>query len=165
MQIRVISECYVDTALARFFTGDVRLVDHQSGIGEVGNAMKKTATKNDEILIAWIDNDRVKPSYFADFQTIIEENNVLVKQLANSNRYLIIIQPAAEKFLLEAAKELQVDFKLFQLPSDLKEFSKFTKNPNIEQNVDFQLFIKYLSEGKAVSFETLSAFFESFRNL
>ncbi len=162
MQIRVISECYVDTALARFFTGDMDLVDHQSGIGNVGNAMKNALVKDDEILIGWIDNDRVKHSYFADFQDVLDENNVVIKMLPSRNQYLIMIQPAAEKFLLSAAKELLIDFKLFQIPSDLKAFSRFTKNPNIEQNTDFQRFIRYLAEGKAASFETLSTFFKRF---
>lgn len=165
MQVRVISECHVDTALARFFVKDKSLVNHESGQGNVGNAMKKATNQNEIILIGWIDDDKIKHSYFNDFQTIKHENNIILKQKVDKNEFLIVIQPAAEKFLIEAAKEVNLNPESYHLPNDFKGFKNRLKNPAIEKDADFQDFISKLMEVKSSSFITLSSFFEKLQYL
>jgi hypothetical protein len=164
MQVHVISECHVDTALAKFFVKDNILVNHESGQGNVGNAMKKASILENIVLVGWIDDDKVKHSYFNDFQTIIHENNIILKQKSDTNEYLIVIQPAAEKFLIEAANEVNLNFQLYNLPEDFKGFKNRLKNPSIEQDADFQRFINDLMLQNASSFVTLSSFFEDKKN-
>jgi hypothetical protein len=165
MQVRVISECHVDTALARFFVQDAILVSHESGQGNVGNAMKKATNQDNIVLIGWIDDDKIKHSYFNDFQTIIHENNIIFKQKDNKNEYLIVIQPAAEKFLLEAANEVNLHLSPYNLPEDFKGFKNRLKNPSIEKDADFQNFIRDLMVQKASSFLLLQSFFEEKKTL
>jgi hypothetical protein len=160
MQVRVISECHVDTALARFFLQDEMLVSHESGQGNVGNAMKKATTQDNIVLIGWIDDDKIKHSYFNDFQTIIHENNIILKQKGDKNEFLIVIHPAAEKFLIQAANEVNLNFEFYKLPEDFKDFKNRLKNPSIEQDVDFQHFIRDLMAQNASSFVMLHSFFE-----
>lgn len=160
MAFRIISECHVDTTLAVFFVGNKQAVSHESGIGRVANAMKNAPKNADTILIGWIDDDKRKPTYFSDFVEIEVENNVSLKQKINTKEYLIVINPAAEKMLLSAAESVKLDFEKYQLNPEFKAFCNQLKSPTIEQNADFQSFIKDLLANNAAVFLTLKSFFE-----
>lgn len=55
---------------------------------------------------------------------------------------MIILKPAAEKFILNAAIKANINPNEFELPTNLKPFSDLTKKENILKNNLFRSFLK-----------------------
>jgi len=160
VRLNIIPECYVDTKVAEIVGRD--RYNHQHGRGNVASLLKNKLSNT--IAIGIVDEDQNKgpmPKYFLEFNTIREENGLLLRS-NHRNHHLIVICPEIENWLLENAKHVKIDLANFNLPNKLHELKRITKAPNIDTNLEFYRFIKELLKKEAPGMITLKNWIEAF---
>jgi hypothetical protein len=163
--LNIVPECYVDTKIAEIL-GQAKKYNHQHGCGDVANELKNKLRNN--IALGIIDEDKNKgpqAKYFSEFETMVEENNLILKRHKSRKHYLILICPEVEKWLMTDSQRVNIDPSdgNYKLPGQLKDFVQKTKIQNIEKNEGFKRFIKALVIKKAPSITTLKQWIELFR--
>lgn len=139
-----VPECYVDTNLIESLleTDDV---NHQKGCNNVAKTMKGKKLDG-SFAVGIIDSDKRKPSYVNDFNEIAKSQHLSLMKHKEKSHYLIMIKPAIDDFILDCAKEQDVDVNDFDLPSELKAFTKQTKNINSKKDGRFKRLFKKLKD-------------------
>ncbi|MEO8148598.1 MAG: hypothetical protein ABI723_13215 [Bacteroidia bacterium] len=132
---RILPECYCDTIWANFIYG--KTVRHVLG-SEVANAMKKMSSG---LAIGIIDNDKRKPSYFDDFKQIDQSDGLRLLQKPKSKHYLIIIDPAIEKWILDMAAKGNVKHDY-----SFETLKKATKNDNANRDTKLKNFLNSIKQ-------------------
>jgi len=156
----LVSECFAETEMIKILL-DLKKVNHKHGKSNVANTLRTNLRNNKAIGI--VDEDRNKgnqPKYFSEFTRIlISHDCLLIKQHHTLEHYLIIIQPEIEYWLLNAARESNIDPLDFNLPYDLR-IRDITKSNTLHTNNDFRNFIKKLISEKSSSLLTLKNFIQ-----
>ncbi|MEM6317959.1 MAG: hypothetical protein AAF960_09825 [Bacteroidota bacterium] len=147
--LNLLPECYGDTLLLEML--GFKKTNHQtSGIGQVIKVMKEKYANR--LAVGLIDADKkITPSYFKEFQQIEAENRLKLLKYQQRNHYLIMVTPALEKFILQAAIDVDKDEKPF---NNLKSLKRLTKSIHVSQNQDFKNFLNTLRQRKAPGFLT-----------
>lgn len=121
--LNIIPECYVDTNLIECLVDAG--VNHQHSctkvIGLLNNQFK------DKFAIGIIDKDKVQLGYIKECKELASTNHLTLRKHRTRNQYLITISPAADGFILECSVSEGINVEDYNLPSDLKEFTKVTK--------------------------------------
>jgi hypothetical protein len=112
-----------------------------------------------------VDNDKRQPSYFQNFEAIETKGNITVKKIPQSEQYLIVVNTAIERFLLNCCQGIGLDLSTFNLPDDLKALTKITKDVNIKTNPDYQNLLNALLEEKSPDFVFLDKIFNDLKVL
>lgn len=161
--LRFVPECHADTTLVRFLTNGYPGIDHESSIGNVANNLK-TVTIENVVLVGIVDDDPLprQPTYLKDFDLLEKENRVLLKKKPGKDHYVVSVQPAIEKFLIENCKSVGEKLSNYGFPDDLKQFTKHTKKPEIEQNQRFIDLLKELKNKNAPGILTLEKMLTQF---
>ncbi len=142
----VIPECYIDTNLIEFLLN--AKVNHQHSCN---NVVKTLNNKKDEFAIGIIDNDKRAVAYIKDCEKIIETKRLKFFKHKERNQYLITISPAADRFILNIAKEQGVDVSNFELQINLKDFLKETKTETSNKDQRFKKLFKEIKNHKEIS--------------
>lgn len=159
--LNIVPECYVDTKLAEILAESSTKFNHQKGHGNVANKMQFDV-KN-QFALGIIDEDTIKvrkAKYFSEFKNIKTENSLTLQKHNELNHYLIIINPAIEKWLLENAKISGVIPD--NLGNELEDLKSFTKKKAIYKNQGFYVFVKKLIRNQAPGIITLKLWIEQF---
>ena len=161
-QQRVFPECNVDTNLVSHILGAA--VMHKSTCNEVVKAMNNS----DIFSIGIIDADKRQATMDSGFQEYVENpkadgvsKHITMFIHRDTKRYMFTVKPAMDKFILDAAKEQNVDLKELGFATSLDGFKKQTKRVQasndpglrrlfalIEHNSEFRRFrntLKYLN--------------------
>ena len=128
--LNVLPECYVDTNLIEFLLDSA--VNHQHCCSKVVGQLNTAFA--DRFAIGIIDKDKVELGYIRECYEIAKTIHLTLLKHKNRPQYLITITPAIDRFILDCAKAQGVETKLFQLPSDIKGFTRVSKS--ITSNVD-----------------------------
>ncbi len=134
--VRFYPECHADTALIIFLVQNSELIEHAAGINEVAKSLE-TAKSDTVRLIGIIDNDKHKPRYFCQFETIKEENKICFLHKPDTNQFLLIIDKAIESFLLWNAEQVGVNVADYGFSPDVKRFGNKLKSVNIETDPNY----------------------------
>lgn len=139
-----VPECFVDTNLVESLleTDDV---NHQKGCNSVVKTMKGKKLDG-SFAVGIIDSDKRKPSYVNDFNEIAKSQHLSLMKHKEKSHYIIMINPAIDGFILDCAKDQGVDVNDFDLPSELKAFTKQTKNINSKKDERFKRLFKKLKD-------------------
>lgn len=108
-------------------------VDRAKGINSVFKKIKNS--KN--TCIGIIDDDKVKSVLFDDFIFCRNLGNFKLYYLGDKNihRFLIVFDPACEKWVIDTAISSGLD-KSFSFLNDINEFKKFTKTRSINNEIE-----------------------------
>ena len=126
----VVPECYVDTNIISTLIGAE--VNHQKGCNNVANTLN--SKMQNQFAIGIIDKDKRTPGYLDQFQCIARRSHVELYKHPLRPHYFIVVLKAIETLLLENAKELGLDMKVYGLTSNIDELKKLTKK--CESNKD-----------------------------
>lgn len=126
----IMPECYVDTNLIEYLLNAG--VNHQHCCSKVVNQLKTKFA--DKFAVGIIDKDKVELGYIKECDEIVTTRHLILMKHKSKCQYLITIAPAIDGFILDCAKELGVDTADFDIPSDLKAFTKISKS--ITSNTD-----------------------------
>lgn len=126
----VIPECYVDTNIISTLIGAE--VNHQKGCNNVANTLN--SKMQNQFAIGIIDKDKRIPRYLEQFQCIARRNHIELYKHHKRPHYFIVVIKAIETLLIENAKELGLDMKVYGLTSDMARLKQLTKK--CESNKD-----------------------------
>ncbi len=169
-KILFVPECYGDTFLTETLLksldifsmtkiGD--LVNHKKGINNVGRTLEEIGLNTNKLAIGIIDKDKiVTSSYIKEFIDITpsdtENSDLLLKKHLTYNQYLIVLNPALEKWLLNCAKISDVNPLDYELSiTDINAFKNITKDVNLKGNINFVNFVKELKRKESSPMMTL----------
>src|SRR5690606_35562725 len=132
MDQSIIPECYVDTNLIETIVPPQKHNNHQKGCGTVAKVMKEKFA--DRFALGIIDKDKYKLDYLIEFSEIINLNSLVLHKHPSRHHYIIQINPAIERFILNSAGEGGVSLEDFGLPSDFDRLKKASKTVNSSKN-------------------------------
>ena len=121
----IIPECYVDTNLFETLV-KAQACNHQKGCNQVCKVMQEKFA--DRFAVGIIDADKRQPTYLAEFNKIGEIGHLKVLRHRARQHYIILISPAIDQFILDCAREMNINLDDYNLPSDLQAFTRQTKN-------------------------------------
>ncbi len=162
----IVPECYVDTKIAEILGQAKGKYNHQHSNGAVANELQRRF--KERIVLGIVDEDKGKgsvPKYFAEFNIVVEENNLILKKHKDRNQYLILVCPEMEKWLLADAEKVNINpsDEEYNLPNKLAGLIRISKEKDIDRNEGFKKFIKALIREKAPSITTLKKWIELFK--
>ena len=128
--LHVMPECFVDTNLIEYLLNAG--VNHQHCCSKVVGQLKSTFANR--FAIGIIDKDKVQLGYIRECDMIAQTEHLTLMKHRERHHYLITITPAVDKFVLDCAREQNVNVTQFDLPCELQQFTKETKK--VSSNAD-----------------------------
>lgn len=135
----IIPECYIDTNLVETLVCSGGC-NHQKGCNQVAKVMQEKFA--DRFAIGIIDADKRRPGYLHEFREIVSSEHLKLFRLPVRLHYIILIEPAADGFILSCAEAAHVNMTDYGLSPVLKEFTAQTKNVMSNQDVRFKRLFK-----------------------
>lgn len=142
----VVPECYADTNLMNVLTG--KRCNHQKGCATVCKTLDEKL--KDQFAVAVIDNDKRQPKATEKYVEIGHTESLIVCKHKNRPHYLILINPAIESFVLQAAMELGVVMQEYHLPDNVEDLKKITKSQSAKESEQLARLFKDLREAANV---------------
>ncbi len=148
--IKFLTEGYADILLLDILEIPLKYIQRTGSISKLSKSMKNQS-KN---FIGLVDADNGESfKFFEEFNFCIAPDNIILKHKANTKQYVIFLLPKAiEKWILDAAKSVEIKPEDYKLSSDIKKFKKETKNENIYKNKNLIKFIRDIKKKKAEPF-------------
>lgn len=121
----IIPECYIDTNLVETLVCSGGC-NHQKGCNQVAKVMQEKFAER--FAVGMIDADKRRPGYLKEFKEVASSEHISLFRHDTRPHFIILIQPAADGFILSCAKRGGIDMKDYELSPVLKEFTAQTKN-------------------------------------
>lgn len=130
----IIPECYVDTILIETLVPpkDGKGYNHQKGCPLVAKTMMGKFA--DRFALGIMDKDKKTVKYLENFCLAIESGSLFLYKHKTRPHYIILIDPACERFILRAADELGISLSQFDLPETLDGLKSITKPQSSKDN-------------------------------
>jgi hypothetical protein len=159
MAANILTECYVDTLLAEVAAPPAKGYNHQHSCNKVLGTMK--AKLANEFAIGIIDDDKIVPKDFENFDKIKEHGNALALYKHKTQpHYVIKVIPASEQFILNAAQQCNVSPTDYNLPVELKKMLEITKHKTVKDSADVKNLLVAIKQNNAESFCKLAQWIE-----
>ena len=123
-ELYIIPECYVDTNLIETLVPTAKGYNHQKGCNNVVKVMKEKLS--DKFAVGIVDKDKRQVSYVNEFEEIGHTDSLYFYKHPDKAHFLIMIDPAVDRFILKCAKEEKVEMKQFDLSDELRSFTAQT---------------------------------------
>lgn len=122
------------------------------GIGDTLNKIEQNF-KN-RFAVGIVDDDKRKPKLFDAYSEQLKtQDSLRLMQKPKSSHYLIVVEPAIEKWLLENAEKVDVTSPFVVL----KDLQRVTKNEiEVVKNQSFKQFLSDLNNANAPGFVTMA---------
>jgi len=153
MDLSVLPECYVDTCLIETLVPPKTHYNHQKGTGTVAKKMKEQF--RDRFAIGIIDKDKRELHYLQEFTLIISKDNLELYKHKQKHHYLILINPAIERFILRNAATAGLSLADYDLPDTLDELRKVSKSVNSKNDPRFKLLFSEMLKNKSQEVQLL----------
>lgn len=130
----IMPECFIDTTLVASLL-DAK-VSHKHSCNEVIKEMEK-GTYKDGFAVGIIDNDKRQLTYTREFEEIGQTENLTFLKHNQKHQYIIKVgkeHQAMETFLIANVEAMGMQMEDFNLPSNLDDLIKTTKNSVTTQN-------------------------------
>lgn len=138
----IIPECYIDTNLVNTLVG--KFCNHQKGCPTVFKVMEERM--KDSFAVGVIDKDKREPKAFEEFHLFCNSEDLFVYKHRARPHYIIQVAPAAEEFILKAAKKIGVNLNDFGLPNDLDSLKTYSKKVDAKENSIFSSLFSALKQ-------------------
>ncbi len=153
---KILPECCADTFLASLLL-PIGTIPHYTGIGDVTNGIKKY--DGDEYIIGLVDTDKFKrdTEYIKRFVLIedrIKEEGLLIVRLPDTNKHLIRLHPAFEKWAWATAKSCDVVAANYGFDT-YQKFQKAAKKLDVAKNKNIEDFLLDIIDKNPPAIQTL----------
>lgn len=143
----IIPECYIDTNLIETLLAlngeHTEGINHQKGCNTVVNTMTKSRNLKDGFALGIIDADKRQPSYVEkECAEIVRTTHISLLKHSTNNHYFLRISPAMDTLILSCAEETDTDLSEYDLPTQLEDFTKITKDVNSKKDARFKKLFK-----------------------
>lgn len=152
----IIPECYLDTNLIETIVPPTKGYNHQKGCGSVARLMQ--GKLKDKFAVGIVDKDKNELKYAEEFAEIVNAGDMQLfrHKNAHTHHYLIFINPAIERWIMNSAENAGLSLSDFGLPNDLKELTKRTKKITSKKDDTFRKLFKELKSRKVKSMNILT---------
>ena len=140
--LHIVPECFVDTNLVQILM-QIKGVNHQNSCGQVTNVLKNKF--KEKFAIGIVDNDNLQSNYSNACVEIAHSDEITLCKHPDNQHYLIKINHIMEHFILNSAKDANVDLKEYGIPDDLEGLKSITKSKDCLDNQDLRRAIKAVS--------------------
>lgn len=148
----IIPECFIDTNIVEFLlnsTGNhTDGVNHQKSCNVVAKNILKNKKTCDGFALGVIDSDKKQPSYIKEFKEIGHSEHIKLMKHDLKNHFFIMINPAMDTLILSCAAEVGVNMEDYGLVSELKRFTKITKDVKSQKDSRFKHLFKDIKGSK-----------------
>ena len=158
--LNIIPECHADTLPVEI--AGYKNPNHQANNSEVIRVME-TSFKNRKA-IGLIDNDKVKARNFDHFAITEKENDLTLLAHPNAYHFLIMVTPAFERWVFNAAQKTGIDPNKYGFKT-MKYFKAKSKNINVASDQQFKQFLNAIKQKKNSPFLTLNRWIDKTLNL
>lgn len=160
----LIPECYVDTTLIETIVppDNQRGYNHQMGCNKV--AFKMQNDFKDDFALGIIDKDKRSIKYLDEFALIVNNGNLFLFKHPNKHHFIIQIYPAIEKFILDAAAEVDIDLTKYGLANELEELKRTTKKQTSKRDHHLIMLFKELKNRNSEQVIILSKWINYIKN-
>jgi hypothetical protein len=171
-----VPECHVDTALARvLLAGRLTFIDHKHGIPNVGKALQSHADsgRGPRFVVGMVDKDKK----FADVKTLRRFTQVvqartaaaqnsaklaccycIYQDPAHPTQYLVVLEPACDTWLFEAAQAAELALADFGLPATLPGFVEAVKDDEAEHDPRLEKLLQAIRRAQPTGYRELATF-------
>ena len=143
----VVPECYVDTNLMNVLLG--KACNHKKGCATVCKTLDEKLVN--QFAIAVIDQDKRQPKSTEQYVEIGRNDHLVVCKHKDRPHYLILINPAIERFILFAVEELGVKMSDYGLPDDLDKLKDLTKTVAAKEDEKFERLFKKIRKASNIA--------------
>lgn len=142
----VMPECYVDTNLTEYLLDAA--VNHQHSCTKVVGLLKDKFA--DKFAVGIIDKDKVELGYIRECDEVAKTAHLTLLKHKTRQHYLITISPAIDGFVLDCAKEQKVNPEDFDIPSELKSFTKVSKSVTSNADTRFKKLFDAIKDNEEI---------------
>ena len=163
MEPNILTECYVDTLIAKTILFPKKDYNHKKGCNDV---LKQIHTKfANQAALEIIDDDKTVNN-FNDFSLLKQHNEHLKIYKHNSKpHYIVKLGKAAENFILHCARQCCISLDEYDLPTDVAGLKEITKNiESLESSKSkFKNLFLAIKQNKNADFHKLAQWIELFK--
>ena len=164
-----VPECHVDTALARvLLAGRLTFIDHKHGIPNVGKALQSHADggRGPRFVVGMVDRDKK----FGDVKSLRRFTDnyqartgpdcryCIYQDPAQPSQYLVVLEPACDTWLFEAAQAAGLALADFGLPATLPDFIDAVKDDEAEHDPRLEKLLQAIKKAQPGGYRELAAF-------
>lgn len=164
-----VPECHVDTALTQvLLAGRLRFINHQHGISQVANTLRRQAEsgRGPRFVVGMVDKDKK----FADVKYLLQFSHEVQARTGpdcryriyqhpqHPSHYLLVLDPACDQWIFEAAQAAGLDLTNFGLPPTLPGFIHFVKEEDAENNPSLRGLLQAISQAQPTAYRELAVF-------
>lgn len=144
----IIPECYADTNLVQTLL-QTKGANHQKSCGQVTNELR---TKfKDKFAVGIIDLDKKQSDYSLECEVIAASSELSVCRHPDSHHYLIKLNNVLESFIINCAKELEIDLSPLGLPLKKDALMKRMKKQEAKNDPALSNYFKKLMPSTEMS--------------
>lgn len=146
----VIPECFVDTNLMQYLLNGT--VNHQHCCSKVVGTLK--GKFSDRFAVGIIDRDKVELGYVRECDEVAKTKHLTLFKHRSLPHYLMTVEPAIDKFILDNAESVRIKTEEFGIPSDLKGFTVEAKKVTSNKDARFRgLFVAIKDAPEIMTFK------------
>lgn len=165
-----VPECHVDTALTRTLLADrLTFINHQHGISKVANVLRQQAESGKtRFVVGMVDKDKkfADVTYLRPFATASpvaarsgpDCRYRIHQHPAQPSHYLIVLDPACDTWIFEAAHAAGLDLARFRLPTTLPAFIEVLKDEDAEDNPQLIKLLRAIKQAQPAAYRELAEF-------
>jgi hypothetical protein len=179
-----VPECYADTALMLTLlrensaneTALADIVNHQHGIGNVDNALKEQwemfGPARRVVGLVDLDKDFQKHFYLNQFTRLLAgslqrgaHSHALLQHPVNTTHYLVVLNPAFEKWLAARAAELGTTLAACGLPSEPKAFKSYSRMSGLKRSGQLRQLLNAIATARHPAYAAPASFIAAVMHL
>ena len=170
-KVAFVPECHVDTALAKVLLADrLTFINHQKSISKVARVLQAQAAsdRGPRFVVGMVDKDKkfddikyLRP--FAASRPVAARTGpdcryCIYQHPAHPGHYLIVLEPACDTWIFEAAHAASLDLASFELPTTLPGFIDVVKNEDAEDNPQLIKLLRAIKQAQPSAYRELASF-------
>lgn len=110
-----------------------------------------------------IDKDKVQVDYLKECREVVNTGSLILHQHKTEPHFIIQINPAMERFIIENAAAAGVSLADYKLPTDLDGLKKVSKMEQSKNDPRFRELFKTIQRAKTADFQRLASWIEKLR--
>ena len=170
-QVVFVPECHVDTALAQVLLADrLTFINHQKSISKVARVLQAQAAsdRGPRFVVGMVDKDKkfddikdLRP--FAGSRPVAARTGpdcryCIYQHPAHQGHYLIVLDPACDTWIFEAAQAAGLNLANFELPTTLAGFIDVVKDEDAEDSPQLKKLLRAIRQAQPVAYRELAGF-------
>ena len=170
--VMFLPECHVDTALPRTLLSQrLTFINHKHGIPKVASELEAQAkaSRGPRFVVGMVDKDKriADVKYLREFSTLVQARPgpdcryAIYQHPAHPTHYLMVMEPACDTWIFEAAHAAGLALPDFGLPATLAGFIDVVKDEDAEDNPRLKSLLAAIKQAQPAAYRELATFVAS----